>query len=109
MLLARSVSLCCPAGLAAAVHREPAESWHTFSGSVFHPLSEVPEQTLAPPPGAGPQVRRTTSHNRLPAARCLPSVRDGCTHVGPLLHSTFCLPRQHTRARPPLCAPACRA
>ncbi|PSC75556.1 BNR Asp-box repeat [Micractinium conductrix] len=43
------------------VHREPAESWHTFSGSVFHPLSEVPEQTLAPPPGAGPQSMTTAA------------------------------------------------
>ena len=45
----------CP--LLPAVHREPAESWHTFTGSAFHPLSEAPEQQLQAPPGATPQVR----------------------------------------------------
>jgi len=44
---------------AAAVHLEPAESWHTFS-TTFHPLSEAPEQQLKPPPGAEPQVRAAT-------------------------------------------------
>lgn len=41
------------------VHREPAESWHTFAGTSFHPLSEAPEKQLqlATPPGAATQVR----------------------------------------------------
>ena len=61
---------CCSAGthcrrpaaaalLLVAVHREPAESWHTFSGTTFHPLNEAPEEQLQlePPAGAAPQVR----------------------------------------------------
>ncbi|PRW44584.1 BNR Asp-box repeat [Chlorella sorokiniana] len=45
------------------VHREPAESWHTFSGSTFHPLSEAPEQQLQlqPPAGAAPQSMTTAA------------------------------------------------
>ena len=50
------LSLAC--SVLPAVHREPAESWHTFTGSAFHPLSEVPEQQLQAPAGATPQVRR---------------------------------------------------
>ncbi|KAL4445290.1 hypothetical protein ABPG77_011115 [Micractinium sp. CCAP 211/92] len=43
------------------VHREPAESWHTFSGSTFHPLSEAPEQQLAAPPNSTPQSMTTAA------------------------------------------------
>lgn len=46
-----------------AVHREPAESWHTFSSSTFHPLAECPEQQLqlAAPAGAAPQSLTTAA------------------------------------------------
>lgn len=45
------------------VHREPAESWHTFTGKGFHPLSEAPEQQLqmAAPAGATPQSMTTAA------------------------------------------------
>lgn len=43
------------------VHSEPSESWHTFSGSTFHPLSEAPEQQLTAPPGATPQSMTTSA------------------------------------------------
>lgn len=51
-------AITLPPTLPVAVHREPAESWHTFSGSTFHPLSEAPEQQLQlkPPEGAAPQA-----------------------------------------------------
>lgn len=46
-----------------AVHREPAESWHTFKGGAFHPLTEAPEQQLqlAAPPGAAAQSMITAA------------------------------------------------
>lgn len=45
------------------MHREPAESWHTFSATTFHPLSEAPEEQLqlAPPSGAAPQSMTTAA------------------------------------------------
>lgn len=45
------------------MHREPAESWHTFKGATFHPLQEAPEQQLqlAPPPDAAPQSMTTAA------------------------------------------------
>lgn len=53
------------------VHREPAESWHTFTGKGFHPLSEAPEQQLqmAAPAGATPQARHAA-----PRPPCMPSL-----------------------------------
>jgi hypothetical protein len=46
------------------VHREPAESWHTFTGKAFHPLSEALEQQLqlASPPGAAAQASRAAGY-----------------------------------------------
>lgn len=43
------------------VHREPAESWHTFSGTTFHPLSETPEQQLPAPAGSPAQSMTTAA------------------------------------------------
>ncbi|KAI3428719.1 hypothetical protein D9Q98_007543 [Chlorella vulgaris] len=45
------------------VHHEPAESWQTFAGSSFHPLSEAPEKQaqLAAPPGASAQSMTTAA------------------------------------------------
>jgi hypothetical protein len=63
------------------VHREPAESWHTFAGTSFHPLNEAPEKQLqlAAPPGAAAQVRCGWLAEKLPACshRVLPAAELG--------------------------------
>lgn len=69
------------------VHHEPAESWQTFAGSSFHPLSEAPEKQaqLAAPPGASAQVRGWEGAGRYSTNHQSMFGTDSCEDVGAAL------------------------